>query len=155
VRILILEPHSMLRATLRDLLDSEPDFSVSAEQSISTVNARQRLDSTDVVLVDESIAGGTSTGARAVLATLAERALVVVMGMGDPVYYEDAHVAAGAVGYWRKGSDIDVLIRLVRAAGLVADADRACLAEHRRQVSHFRRRPAARRYGDERRVSRA
>jgi hypothetical protein len=47
------------------------------------------------------------------------------MGMGDRMPYEDAHVAAGAVGCWRKDDDVDRLVVLARAAGLVARADRA------------------------------
>jgi DNA-binding NarL/FixJ family response regulator len=123
-------------------LEWEPDFDVTAEREMAAASAGIRHDSVDVVLVDERIAGAMSAGTRAALAALTRRALVVVMGIGDPTYYEQAHVEAGAVGYWPKDGDVDALIRLVRAAGLVARADRACVAERRHGVDPFQRRRA-------------
>jgi DNA-binding NarL/FixJ family response regulator len=71
----------------------------------------------DVVLVDEAIAGISSSAARIALDALSPRAAVVVMGMGDPAMYADAEIAAGADGYWAKFGDTDALIDLVRAVG--------------------------------------
>jgi DNA-binding NarL/FixJ family response regulator len=89
------------------------------------------------VLVDDGLAGALSCSTRAALTVLSQRSLVVVMGMGEVAHYEDAHITAGAVGYWPKDGDVDTLVRTVRAAGLVAQADRACGSARRTRFAQF------------------
>lgn len=142
MQIVVVEPDSLRREALRTLLDHEQDFLVIAEPDVAAVVARARLDRVDVVVIDERVAGATSGPARSALAALSKRALVIVVGVGDPTYYEEAHVEAGAVGYWPMDGDVDVLIRVVRAAGLVAQAERACVASRRRRAHQLQRLPA-------------
>jgi DNA-binding NarL/FixJ family response regulator len=122
MRVLILDSNATVRETLRNLFESESDFVVAAGAGVGAVAA------IDVVVADEHIAGARSPAAQRTLAALSKRAPVVVIGMGERLSDEDAHVAAGAVGYWPKNGDIARLAALARAAGLVARADRACAA---------------------------
>jgi DNA-binding NarL/FixJ family response regulator len=137
MRVLILDSNPAVREALRERLESERDCVAAPGADIG---ARAPV---DVVVVDERIAGGLSEAARRTLAALSERAPVVVMGAGDRVPYEDAHVAAGAVGYSRK-DDVDRLVALARAAGLVAHADRACRAAKAQSSASMRSRAQAR-----------
>jgi DNA-binding NarL/FixJ family response regulator len=129
MRVLIIDPSKTLREALCELFDGEPDMHPTATDSVSAADSELCLGSVDVVVVDERIAGALSAGAQAALARLAQHALVVVTGLGDPEYYENAHAQAGAVGYWPKHGDVEPLVDLVRAAGLVARADRAVAAQ--------------------------
>jgi DNA-binding NarL/FixJ family response regulator len=126
VHVVLIDPNPSFREALRRLLDDEPDLRVVA--SLAAVDGTALSESIDVAVVDERAAGAVGTAATSGLKTLTARAPVVVIGMGDPLYYEDAHVAAGAVGYWPKYGDTESLVGLVRAAALVARADRACFA---------------------------
>jgi CheY-like chemotaxis protein len=139
MRVLIVEPDPSLRAALREALALECDLVVTAEQTFAGAHATARLDQVDVILVDERIAGGSTSATRAALQALARHALVVVIG-DEPGHQQDLHVEAGAVGYWRTHDDVRLLIPLVRAAALVAQADRACVAQRRRRVAWFQRR---------------
>jgi DNA-binding NarL/FixJ family response regulator len=126
VQVVLIDPNSSFREALRRLLDDEPDFRVVA--GLAVADGTTLPASFDVAVVDERAAGAIGTSTSSGLKTLTARAPVVVIGMGDPLYYEDAHVAAGAVGYWPKYGDVESLVGLVRAAALVARADRACFA---------------------------
>lgn len=134
LRLLVVDPTRTVREALQDLLAIELEAEVS-------VGSEVHGGSFDVALVDEHVAGAFPEAPRAALAALSERMPVVVMGLGEQEPYEEAHVAAGAVGYWPKDGDIDTLLALVRAAGLVACADRACVAQ---RCSATRRARAAR-----------
>ena len=129
MHVVLIDPRPRFREALRRLLDDEPDLRVVT--SLVVVDGTALPESFDVAVVDESAAGAVGTAATSGLKTLTARAPVVVIGMGDPLYYEDAHVAAGAVGYWPKYGDVESLVGLVRAAALVARADRACFASRR------------------------
>lgn len=145
MNVVVIDPHPSFREALRRLLDDEPDLHVVASHAVLDASALPA--SFDVVVVDERVAGAISSQAMAGLEALTPRAPVIVIGMGDPVHYAEAHVAAGAVGYWLKYGDTESLVGLVRAAALVARADRACFpsrAAHA-SASALRRDRAARR----------
>jgi DNA-binding NarL/FixJ family response regulator len=133
MRVLILDANPTVRAALGDLFESEPHVHVTVAADVASAGRG----SYDAVLADELLAGAFTSHTRLALEALARRAPVVVMGMGDRLSYEDAHVAAGAVGYWPKDGDIDAVLALVRAAGLVARADRACTVARQSPSARF------------------
>jgi DNA-binding NarL/FixJ family response regulator len=128
MRIVIIEPHQVVREALQDLFASEPGFEVVAAPSLSV---GQQPGSFDVALVDDTVAGALTSTTRATIEALSKRAPVIVIGFGEPAYYEEDHVASGAVGYWPKDGNVEVLIGLARAAALVANLDRACVSSRR------------------------
>ena len=132
MRIVIVEPHAAIREALRDLFRSEPGFEVTAMADLAALNAAEDLGSFDVAVVDERVAGAVTTTTRDAIKSLSKRGPVVVTGLGEPAYYEEAHVASGAVGYWPQDGDVERLIGLARATALVARVDRACAASSRR-----------------------
>jgi len=116
VHVLILDPHSRVRDALQNVLEDELGADVTVGATLATVNGPQVF---DVLVVDERVAGAYPSEEREQLKELSKLAPVVVMGLGERVPYEDAHVAAGAAGYWPKDDDLDALLALVRAAALV------------------------------------
>lgn len=137
MRILIIDPNPTTREALCELFEYELEAQVTAHARLATA---LDVSAYDVALIDEQIAGAFPDAARSALDLLSKRAPLIVMGLGERVPYEEAHIAAGAVGYWPKDDDIDVLLALVRAAGLVALADRACAASRRSAIRTARRR---------------
>jgi DNA-binding NarL/FixJ family response regulator len=136
MHVLILDSNPTIRGALEVLFASEPDVTATACRELPL---RSSLDH-DVALVDERLAGAFTEHARAVLESRSRHAPVVVMGMGERASYEQAHVTAGAVGYWPKDGDVDSLVALVRAAGLVGQADRAYAAARRSLKARFAQR---------------
>jgi DNA-binding NarL/FixJ family response regulator len=140
IRVAIVDPHDGIRDALRQLLADEADLQVTAFRDVGTFVAASRAAHFDVALADERVAGASPSAARTMLGVISERVPVVVMGMGEPDYYADAMTAAGAVGYWPKFGDVDVLVQTIRAAGLVGASD----AVGARPIRHA---PARRRVG--------
>jgi DNA-binding NarL/FixJ family response regulator len=128
MHVLIIDSNPAIRRGLGLLFASEPNFTATAHAALPAGPA-----DSDVALVDASIAGAFSEDARAALRALSQRGPVVVMGTAERAGYEDAHLAAGAVGYWPKDDDVEALLALVQAAGLVAQADRAVTAGRSRR----------------------
>jgi DNA-binding NarL/FixJ family response regulator len=117
MHVLILDSDGVFRHALGTLFQSEPHITATAVADLATIHC-----AFDVALVDERIAGALTQDAQDALDVLSRHAPVVVIGIGEREPYEEAHVAAGAVGYWPKDGDIEELVALVRAAGLVAVA---------------------------------
>jgi DNA-binding NarL/FixJ family response regulator len=134
MHVLILDSNPTIRRALGLLFAAEGDVTVSVHAELPA-----RPGAFDVALVDASIAGAFNEDTRATLRSLSQQRPVVVMGMGERAGYEEAHIAAGAVGYWPKDDDVEPLLALVRAAGLVAQADRAVTARRSFKASHRRR----------------
>ncbi|HEX6023462.1 MAG TPA: hypothetical protein VFZ00_15820 [Solirubrobacter sp.] len=113
MRLLVLDIDDRVRCALQDVFQAELGAHVTAAASVPAVARTQAF---DVAVVDERIASGISSEGRLRLEALARHVPVVVIGLGERVPYEDAHIAAGAMGYWPKDGDLDALIALVRSA---------------------------------------
>ncbi|WP_329348955.1 response regulator transcription factor [Streptomyces sp. NBC_01261] len=124
LRILIVDDHTVVRAGLRALLDSEPGFTVAGETGDGTdaVHQVEQL-RPDVVLMDLRLSDtGAADGVidgieatRRILATSTTARVVVLTSHGHQADVLRA-VEAGARGYVLKAGPPDELFRAVRAA---------------------------------------
>jgi hypothetical protein len=118
MRILILDTNGRVRETLRYLFETELGAHVTTGASLTFAARMIATRPFDVVVAAEGFA----------VEALSPFAPVIRIGVGERALWETAHVAAGAVGYWPMDGDLDELLALVRAAGLVQRADRAFAA---------------------------
>ncbi|GAA1381965.1 response regulator transcription factor [Kitasatospora putterlickiae] len=121
IRLLLADDHPVVRAGLRAVLESEPDFAIVAEAATAerAVELAAELD-VDVVLMDLQFGPGSAmNGAQATAAITARgagapRVLVVT------TYDTDADtlpaLEAGATGYLLKDAPPEELARAVRSA---------------------------------------
>jgi len=124
LRILIVDDHTVVRAGLRALLDSEPGFAVAGETGDGTdaVYLVEQL-RPDVVLMDLRLSdtGTASSGidgveaTRQILATSTTARVVVLTSHGHQADVLRA-VEAGARGYVLKAGPPEELFRAIRAA---------------------------------------
>ena len=114
--ILLADDHASFRASLRELLEEDPDLEVvgEAQDGAVVVTLARRL-APDVVLMD--VAMPVQTGVEATRAIVGEsRAVAVVaLSMHANKLYVDAMLAAGARGYLVKGGSAESIRAAVRA----------------------------------------
>jgi DNA-binding NarL/FixJ family response regulator len=118
MRILILDTSERVRETLRHLFEAELGAQVANGANPDFATRTLATQPVDAVVAAEGYA----------VEALSPFAPVIVIGVGERGLWEEVHVAAGAVGYWPKDGELDELLALVRAAGLVERADRAYAA---------------------------
>lgn len=114
IRVLIADDHTILRAGLRRLLESEPDIEIVGEASTcSEVKEAVRRWKPDVVTLDLSMPGGSGIAVIEQLRQDAPGTRFVVLTMhSDPAYCRAA-LAAGAAAYILKTSaDSDLLVAI-------------------------------------------
>jgi two-component system, NarL family, response regulator NreC len=113
IRILLVDDHSVLRAGLRALLDSEPDMRVVGEASTGEEALdRVSLLKPDVVVMDLSMPGMGGLEATRQIAANGTRVLVLTMHAEDE--YLLAVLEAGGSGYVRKTSADQDLTQAIR-----------------------------------------
>lgn len=128
IRLLLADDHPVVRAGLRAVLDTEPDFSVVAEAATAEAAVeRAAAGGVDVVLMDLQFTVGALHGSEATAA-------ITARGPGAPrvlvltTYDTDADilaaVEAGASGYLLKDAPPEELAAAVRTAA----AGRSALA---------------------------
>lgn len=118
IRLLLADDHPVVRAGLRALLESEPDFVVVAD--VATAEAaieRARAGDIDVVLMDLQFGPGLGgSAATAQITTRAGAPRVIVLTTYDTETDIIAAVEAGASGYLLKDAPPHELVAAVRAA---------------------------------------
>lgn len=99
IRLVVVEPQSILGMGLREILDGEPDIDVVAYAS-TTDEAIRLIDGAapDVVLVDAALPGADEAEATRRLRQGAGDAALVVLGRGDDASIVEA-VGVGATGH--------------------------------------------------------
>lgn len=117
VRIVLVDDHSVMRAGLRLLLDSEPGFEVVAEAGNSQDAARYvRGHHPDVLLLDLNMPGGSGLELIPRMREEAPETRIVVLTMQrDPAFARQA-LNAGAVGYVLKDAADGELALAIRLA---------------------------------------
>jgi two-component system, NarL family, response regulator NreC len=116
-RIVLADDHVMMRRSLRELLDGEPDFDVVGEAGDHLATVLQVDSQHPNVLVLDLRMGGTSS--IETLRTLSERApetRVVVLTMEDNPLFAQRALTAGAIGFVAKDLADDELPEAIRAA---------------------------------------
>jgi two-component system response regulator NreC len=117
ISIVLADDHRVVRAGLRMLLDSEPDFEVVAEagdvaESLRKVSAFHP----DILILDLNMPGESSLQAIPRIRTNEPATQIVVLTMqNDPAFARDA-LRAGAIGYVLKEAADGELVQAVRQA---------------------------------------
>ncbi|RFU86598.1 DNA-binding response regulator [Streptomyces triticagri] len=127
VRLLLADDHPVVRAGLRAVLDTEPDFRVVAEAAQAEDAVRiAATEPLDVVLMDLQFGPGRMHGAEATAAIVAREGAprVLVLTTYDSEADILAAVEAGASGYLLKDAPPEELAAAVRTAA----AGRSALA---------------------------
>ncbi|HEU0237348.1 MAG TPA: response regulator transcription factor [Candidatus Limnocylindrales bacterium] len=117
IRLVVVEPHSILGMGLREVLDGEPDIDV-----IATVNTTDEAigligrAAPDVVLVDVALLGADEAEAARRLRQGVAEAALVVLGRGDDASIVEA-VEIGATGHVAvRAQPADLVATIRRAA---------------------------------------
>lgn len=118
IRILLADDHPVVRAGLRAVLDTEPDFVVVGEcRTADEAVERVRAGDCDVVLMDLQLGDGPGgVDATTRITAAGDRPRVVVLTTYDTDADVLAAVDAGAVGYLLKDAAPDELAAAVRTA---------------------------------------
>ncbi|GAA4894564.1 response regulator [Streptomyces coeruleoprunus] len=120
IRLLLADDHPVVRAGLRAVLDTEPDFAVVAEAATAEEAVeRAAAGGVDVVLMDLQFGGGGMHGAEATAAITARGGAaprVLVLTTYDTDADILAAVEAGASGYLLKDAPPEELAAAVRTA---------------------------------------
>lgn len=118
LRVLLVDDHPALRAGLRSLLVGEAGIAVAGDvASGEEAYPWYRAHRPDVVVTDLSMGGfGGIEGLRRIL-QYDPSARVLVYTVHTSEVMLDRVLSLGALGYVTKGSDIDTLVRGIRAVG--------------------------------------
>ena len=115
VNIVLLDDHPIVRAGFKQLLELEPDWTVTADVGTAKELAAALISShCDVLVLDLSLPDGD--GLVMIRHLLAQRPGldIVVLSMHDSALYVQDAMAAGAKGYVTKRSAPDELIDAIR-----------------------------------------
>ncbi|MEU3921291.1 response regulator transcription factor [Streptomyces sp. NPDC029004] len=126
IRLLLADDHPVVRAGLRAVLDTEPDFAVVAEAATAELAVgRAAAGGVDVVLMDLQFGPGMhGSEATAAISALRDAPRVLVLTTYDTDADILAAVEAGAAGYLLKDAPPEELAAAVRTAA----AGRSALA---------------------------
>ncbi len=114
--LLLVDDHALVRETLGDRLNGEPDFLVvgtveNADRAVSEVgNLRP-----DIVLMDIDMPGLLCFDAARTIQTLCPNTRIVFLSAFFHDRYVEQALAAKAAGYITKGEHVDVIIKAIRA----------------------------------------
>jgi DNA-binding NarL/FixJ family response regulator len=116
IRVLLVDDHVLMRATLRSVLEKEPDIEIVAEAGNGRDAVRLIMENQpDVVLLDIAMPLMNGLDVARMVKGYARVRIVMLSMHADEEYVEQA-LQAGAVGYVLKDAiKVDVL-RAVRAA---------------------------------------
>ncbi|MDH2389187.1 MULTISPECIES: response regulator transcription factor [Streptomyces] len=142
IRLLLADDHPVVRAGLRAVLDTEPDFAVVAEAATAEEAVlRSAGGGVDVVLMDLQFGAGLhGSEATAQISALPDGPRVLVLTTYDSDADILAAVEAGAAGYLLKDAPPEELAAAVRTASSGGSALAPAVA-HR--LMHRMRAPAA------------
>jgi DNA-binding NarL/FixJ family response regulator len=118
IRVLLVDDHSVVRAGLRALLESESDLEVvgEAENGARAISQSRKL-RPDVVVTDLLLPDMDGVAVTQTVRTELPRTQVIVLtSVSDDDAFVVRAIRAGAIGYVVKSADIDVLLQTLRSA---------------------------------------
>jgi two-component system, NarL family, response regulator NreC len=117
IRVVVADDHSLIRRSMKLILEGEQDVQLVAEAGDVMAAAKQvQGNRPDVLVLDLSMPGGSSLEAISRLREESPETQIVVMTMDDSPVFAQRALAAGALGYVSKElADVE-LASAVRAA---------------------------------------
>ncbi|MFI6924425.1 response regulator [Nonomuraea spiralis] len=138
IDVLIADDHTILRETLKQTLELEPDICVvaTAGDARATVTSAEAL-RPDVVVLDVEMPGDGVVRTTKHIHRVSPRSRVIVLSMyDDPVLVQEL-IAHGVRGYLLKSVGREELVQAIR--GVCADAERVVLSVSRESLMMSRR----------------
>jgi DNA-binding NarL/FixJ family response regulator len=117
IAVLLVDDHALVRESLRDRLESEPDLSVvgTASRAEDALEQLEQLHP-DVVLLDIDMPGTSCFEAARTIRTRLPHARVVFLSAFFHDRYIESALAAEATGYVTKDEPPDVVVNAIRSA---------------------------------------
>jgi two-component system response regulator NreC len=117
--VLLADDHTLMRHSLRKLLDDEKNIEVVAEASeLPRVLPEIRRHRAQVLVLDLGMLGGSSRELLARMRELAPRTEIVVVSMHQNPAFAEWALSAGAVGFVMKDFAEEDLAQAIHAAAL-------------------------------------
>ncbi|MFI9595375.1 response regulator [Nonomuraea sp. NPDC052265] len=138
IDVLIADDHTILRETLKQTLELEPDLRVvaTAGDARAAVKSAEAL-RPDVVVLDVEMPGDGVVRTTTHIHRVSPRSRVIVLSMyDDPVLVQEL-IAHGVRGYLLKSVGREELVQAIR--GVCADAERVVLSVSRESLMMSRR----------------
>lgn len=112
--VLLADDHTILRAGLRLLIDSQPDLSVVGEAGSGDEALQQaRQHRPDVILLDLNMPGRDGLATIPALRELLPESRILILTMHDDAHYLQDALQAGAAGYvLKKAADAELLLAI-------------------------------------------
>jgi DNA-binding NarL/FixJ family response regulator len=119
IRVLLADDHTLMRRSLRMLLDDEKNIEVVAEVSeLPRVLPEVRRHRPQVLVLDLGMLGGSSRELIARMRELAPRTEIVVIAMQQNPAFAEWALSAGALGFVMKDFAAEDLAQAIHAAVL-------------------------------------
>jgi DNA-binding NarL/FixJ family response regulator len=117
IRVLIVDDHEVLAASLARVLDEEPDMvSVGLAQNLAQARARVTTETPDVLLLDRRLPDGDGVAAIPELRAIRPSMNIVVLTAADSDHVLVQAIEAGAAGFVSKTRGLGEVTAAVRAA---------------------------------------
>jgi EAL domain-containing protein (putative c-di-GMP-specific phosphodiesterase class I)/CheY-like chemotaxis protein len=116
IRVVVADDDPLVRATVGDVLSSEPDIElVAAAADAASAVAAARAWTPDVAIVDVKMPGGGPEAARGIIAVSRSTRVVAFSVYDDPASIREM-IRSGASGYIVKGAPAGEIVEAVRKA---------------------------------------
>lgn len=114
-RILLVDDHEIVRAGMKDLIESEPDLVVCGQAS-GAPEAVELLRQTQphIVILDLSLAEGSGIELAKQIKSMEPTTRVIVCSMHDEALYAERALHAGAMGYINKQEPVERILVAIR-----------------------------------------
>ncbi|MFZ5854818.1 MAG: response regulator [Chloroflexota bacterium] len=117
IRVLVVDDHTLVRAGIVGLLESQPDIEVIGQAGSGREGVEAAVDSgPDVVLMDIAMPGISGLEATREIKARRPEVEVLILTIHDREDYLFQALRAGASGYVLKGADVQDLLSAVRSA---------------------------------------
>ncbi|MFI5528218.1 response regulator [Kitasatospora sp. NPDC051853] len=136
ITVLLVDDHTLVRAGVREILESQDDIVVVSEAATSTeavTEARRHLP--DIILLDVELPGGEPTDTVKQLRALVPRSQIIMLSMYDGPQLLRRLIAAGIRGYLLKSVDRQELLSAIRSVH--SGPDRMVLAVSRDSLAQM------------------
>ncbi|MDH6113689.1 DNA-binding NarL/FixJ family response regulator [Kitasatospora sp. MAP12-15] len=135
ITVLLVDDHTLVRAGVREILESHDDIVVVSEAATSSdAITEARRHSPDIILLDVELPGGEPVDTVRQLRALVPRSQIIMLSMYDGPQLLRRLISAGIRGYLLKSVDRQQLLSAIRSVrngpdGMVLAVSRDSLAQ--------------------------